>query len=357
MFPRSSYEAYITSRNKVDYPKRMNLLWELEREISAHLATPRPKQLLNLISATGEKLQASGLTGGDVVAIAEALDHLKQGCLDPLLARIRSALKGAHGRGGLDQSMFLDVKDLGPGVCKGICYNWIRRRLFRGKGHFAASAKPTPKPIDERLAKQGPLVQRVHGVVERSDDVEGAVGRLVKKAMCDSRLAKFRCFSSLNVGCVAPPVGVTIDPSRLARSQEKTAKRFCSGMIDSCLRPGNKHLIRPPSLWQTETEKEILRDGKQLKQDYTNGCFLIDLMAGTSGHSIIIFIDRTFGTIQYMDPNVGEFVYDLDTGQDALAELMGIVWLYYWYAEDKLYDEYYIDYFGNNGGDLEPFKP
>src|SRR5262245_66390793 len=80
----------------------------------------------------------------------------------------------------LDQSNFFGADAaarLGQGICKAICLDWTRRKLFAGKSSYLVSKKTGDQalPLGQRLAKKGPRLAHAHQQINRAEQTGLAV--------------------------------------------------------------------------------------------------------------------------------------------------------------------------------------
>jgi len=264
---------------------------------------------------------------------------------DQCLERLLAAHETSNSVAKFGQYWFIrDERMLGAGACHAICIDWVRRKLFTNKTSFAVSKKgegPTDPGerkewMKTRLEKKGDrlaeLQWKLSGFLGYTDppDMTTVLGHVSEKGpdkywvMDQTKVARIRDVT------VLPP----------SSNPESGGRALFGAILEACLAPGAAELYHPK--YRRPERAGTLDPGAP------SLCYIVGIANGAGdGHALGFEVRRANGrtTIHFMDPNVGEFRYDLETEREKLLELGHYLWNFY-RLKGKTYDRYHIDFIG-----------
>jgi len=281
----------------------------------------------------------------------------------------------------LDQSMFFTKEgaaQLGAGVCRAICLDWIRRKLFANKASFAQSKKPDGAGrLEDRLARKGPRLAEAHKTISAVDTSSIAiVNHLTGLGH------KWAVLSQVSVAELGPGPKSLHIPNELKTDEDcEKGKVMFGQIVDRCLQPPQNQ--RDAAYVVTAEIRRLIADGKdqeaerkatKLTGGYESACFLVDLtgyrmrkvlrsmrtedraavqqksygeyLQGFKrvGHSVALEVSKKDGTFQYIDPNLGEYRFPVGD-REKLLDLFNFVWNYVALQDHLVFDKFEISYF------------
>lgn len=281
----------------------------------------------------------------------------------------------------LDQSNFFTQQQaelLGAGVCRAICVDWIRRKLFANKASFAVSKKGAgADPLEERLSRKGPRLANAHAAINQAS--QGSVAIVNALILLGHKWAAFTNVSVAELG--DGPRSLYIPRELRTDADCDKGKAMFQQLLDRCLAPPQNRRDAAPVV--TPAVRQLLNQGREddavqlaaiLSENYPSACFLIDLDGHrmkkamrsmqpaarkaledadhwdylgyfkSSGHSIALEVNKEEGYLQYLDPNLGEYRFPMDE-RARLVDLFNYMWNLYALSAHVVYDKFTIAYF------------
>jgi hypothetical protein len=236
-----------------------------------------------------------------------------------------ATLKEQHGKRVTFQMMQDQIVAYGDtGMCKALCIDWIRRKLFLNKDSYADSGKE--KPADA-------LELRVHDNLRMQKKVDHRIREIqatVRQTPCEvwdgpinmvetTRLRQFKGgFDQLEALLVAKgPTKqvICVEKRKIYRPEDKEGYMVFKEIYSSCRKEALVY-------WSVSLNKEVI-----CREKVDWGCYVIDLEAvdPRKGHSVALHL--TDDRIHFFDPNLGEFEFFPQAEDEAFYHFGELWWL------------------------------